>query len=385
MAVGDQARVALAGGEQYKVVEILPRTTAFYRGDRRSPGQEILVAANVQHLLAVVTADYLLNQAGYLEAALIAARRAGLGASIFISKWDLTGEVAQSLLRDKLSLYEGLADCLVMGSAHEICQDLRRALIGMTTVIIGDRGHGKTSVVHAILGASQDQQTSWGKTASTHASQMYFGPEGTALIDTPGFRDLALSGITENERDSVFPEIARLAVGCSFRNCTHGHEPGCQIIEALRQGNIKRERYDAYQGMAGNALKQKDKEKDTPHVDYRHEACVEAFVCMKCGEPIGPTGAGTEHRNHCPRCLSSLHVDNRPGDRGSLCHGIMEPVSVWVRKEGEWAIIHRCRECGALSSNRIAADDNPMLLMSLAVRPLSMPPFPLNTLPSFSG
>ena len=55
----------------------------------------------------------------------------------------------------------------------------------------------------------------------------------------------------------------------------------------------------------------------------------------------------------------------------------MEPITVWVRTGGEWAIIHRCRLCGALSSNRIAADDNDLLLMSLAVKPLSSPPFPL--------
>ena len=55
----------------------------------------------------------------------------------------------------------------------------------------------------------------------------------------------------------------------------------------------------------------------------------------------------------------------------------MEPVAVWVRKGGEWAIIHRCKRCGALSSNRVAADDNPMKLMSIAMRPLSAPPFPL--------
>ena len=55
----------------------------------------------------------------------------------------------------------------------------------------------------------------------------------------------------------------------------------------------------------------------------------------------------------------------------------MEPAAVWVRRGGEWAIIHRCRRCGGLSSNRIAADDNPMKLMSIAIRPLSAPPFPI--------
>lgn len=55
----------------------------------------------------------------------------------------------------------------------------------------------------------------------------------------------------------------------------------------------------------------------------------------------------------------------------------MEPVAVWVRRGGEWALVHRCRACGHLSSNRIAADDNETLLLSMAVRPLSQPPFPL--------
>lgn len=55
----------------------------------------------------------------------------------------------------------------------------------------------------------------------------------------------------------------------------------------------------------------------------------------------------------------------------------MEPVGVWVRKNGEWALIYRCRRCGHLSSNRVAADDNPMKLMSIAMKPLSQPPFPL--------
>ena len=111
--------------------------------------------------------------------------------------------------------------------------------------------------------------------------------------------------------------------------------------------------------------------------DYRQDPCGDVFTCRVCGWPVGPQGAGTQHRNHCPNCLSSLHVDIEPGDRASDCGGLMEPVAVWVRKSGEWAIIHRCRRCGALSSNRVAADDNPMKLMSIAMKPLGSPPFPL--------
>ena len=111
---------------------------------------------------------------------------------------------------------------------------------------------------------------------------------------------------------------------------------------------------------------------------YKTHASHEIFTCKVCGRQVIPDGAGTDHRNHCPNCLSSLHVDEEPGDRASDCGGIMEPVSVWVRKNGEWAIVHRCKRCGAFSSNRIAADDNPMKLMSIAMKPLTAPPFPLD-------
>jgi hypothetical protein len=110
---------------------------------------------------------------------------------------------------------------------------------------------------------------------------------------------------------------------------------------------------------------------------YKTHACNEAFVCRVCGRTAVPQGAGSEHRNHCPNCLSSLHVDIEPGDRAADCGGIMDPIAVWVGKNGEWAIVHRCRICGALSSNRIAADDNPMKLMSMALKPLCSPPFPI--------
>ena len=76
---------------------------------------------------------------------------------------------------------------------------------------------------------------------------------------------------------------------------------------------------------------------------YKNNACRETFKCKVCDRLVVPQGAGTEHRNHCPNCLTSLHVDVEPGDRASDCGGHMEPVAVWVRKNGEWAIVHRCR------------------------------------------
>lgn len=115
---------------------------------------------------------------------------------------------------------------------------------------------------------------------------------------------------------------------------------------------------------------------------YQHQACHDSFNCKICGNLVLPEGAGSDHRNHCPHCLSSLHVDNLHGDRAANCSGVMEFIGVWVRKNGEWAIIHRCSRCGHLSSNRITADDNPVKLMSIALQPLARPPFPLHEISS---
>lgn len=102
-------------------------------------------------------------------------------------------------------------------------------------------------------------------------------------------------------------------------------------------------------------------------------------MCGNCRQAVPGRAPGTEHRNHCPHCLWSRHVDIRPGDRRSGCRGLMEPVALWVRR-GEWVLIHRCRDCGILKANRAAGDDNELALLSIAVRPLAQPPFPLDML-----
>lgn len=124
-------------------------------------------------------------------------------------------------------------------------------------------------------------------------------------------------------------------------------------------------------------MNRENKRKQYQNHYYKTHRYDDTFTCKHCGRVIVPIGAGTQHRNHCPNCLTSLHLDNEPGDRAADCGGQMEPIAVWVRKSGKWAIIHRCRLCGKLASNRIAADDNPMMLMSIAMRPLCTPPFPL--------
>jgi len=103
-----------------------------------------------------------------------------------------------------------------------------------------------------------------------------------------------------------------------------------------------------------------------------------SFRCRHCGLDVSTHAPGTAHRNHCPNCLWSRHLDDdRPGDRDADCGSSMEPIAISVRGSGEWVIIHRCTRCDVLSANRIAGDDNPLMLLRLAVKPLAEPPFPL--------
>jgi hypothetical protein len=104
------------------------------------------------------------------------------------------------------------------------------------------------------------------------------------------------------------------------------------------------------------------------------------FRCLHCRLDVSLDAAGTRHRNHCPGCLWSRHLDDSPGDRRADCGSSMEPIAVTVRGDGEWVLVHRCLGCGSLRLNRTAGDDSPLLLFRLAVRPLAQPPFPLEHL-----
>lgn len=114
-----------------------------------------------------------------------------------------------------------------------------------------------------------------------------------------------------------------------------------------------------------------------------------SFRCVHCGLDVPAGAPGTAHRNHCPTCLWSRHLDDDvPGDRASDCQASMEPIAVTVRgaslrgerSGSEWVLIHRCTGCDQLRLNRSAGDDNPLVLVRLAVLPLAQPPFPLELL-----
>jgi hypothetical protein len=103
-----------------------------------------------------------------------------------------------------------------------------------------------------------------------------------------------------------------------------------------------------------------------------------SFRCVHCRLDVSEDAPGTAHRNHCPTCLWSRHVDDdTPGDRAADCGSQMEPIGITVRGGGEWVLVHRCTGCDEVHLNRTAGDDNPLMLLRLAVLPLAQPPFPL--------
>jgi DNA-directed RNA polymerase subunit RPC12/RpoP len=90
------------------------------------------------------------------------------------------------------------------------------------------------------------------------------------------------------------------------------------------------------------------------------------FVCKNCKQLVSGTSFGTKQRNHCPYCLYSFHIDEKIGDRESSCRGLMKPIGLTTKKDGEIMIIHECQKCGKISNNRIAGDDNTDTILELA-------------------
>lgn len=102
--------------------------------------------------------------------------------------------------------------------------------------------------------------------------------------------------------------------------------------------------------------------------EKRRAVISEPFKCRNCKVFIGEPPTGGQQRNHCPMCLYSLHVDDKtPGDRASECRSLMEPIGVFYRRNLEQVVVHRCLGCGFTRYNRIAADDNPILLNELPI------------------
>ncbi len=130
---------------------------------------------------------------------------------------------------------------------------------------------------------------------------------------------------------------------------------------AVRKTNRERKRQPRMK-----PSKERDPEKAHRRTRRRDED--EEFRCRHCRIMVGPVISGGSHRNHCPNCLYSLHVDGKTsGDRLSDCRSLMAPVGLFTRPSGEEVIVHRCLGCGFERYNRVAADDNSLVVDDLPV------------------
>lgn len=402
---GDFVQIQYNPAGDSAILKTYPRRTFFSRLDPTPGRGEQAVAANFDYVFILQSLNHDFNPKR-LERYLTLAWQSGAVPAVLLTKADLAEDYSAHLAAAEKTAAGAavFAVSAVTGFGLDGLSDYLKK--GKTAVLLGSSGVGKSSLVNALAGKevmsvkSIRENDSKGRHTTTHR-QLIRLDSGVMIIDTPGMRELGMWDVTEGLGEA-FSDVEKFLGNCKFSDCSHQTEPGCAVKAAIARGELSQKRWESYLNLKREARFSDDKEgallekrkrnkeiakyqkqlqkTDSRQTDYRHSPCAESFTCAVCRSPVAPEGAGTQHRNHCPKCLSSVHVDNEPGDRASLCKGVMEPIGVWVRKNGEWAIIHRCRICGALSSNRIAADDNPALLMSIAVKPLAAPPFPLGQL-----
>ena len=243
---GDRVRCALdRAHDEVLVVEVLPRRTLLARANLR--GESEPVVANISQLVVVI-APVPVPDFFIVDRYLCAATAAGIAGAIAVNKSDVPEKVAD----DELAAFAGA------GYPHVACSakagagldSLRTLLAGGVSVLVGQSGVGKSSLVSALLpGANittgELMREEEGRHTTT-ASRAYALESGGALIDSPGVRDFAPAVDQLDARTLGFPEVEKLARGCRFADCKHVQEPGCAIIAAVESGEISARRYESY-------------------------------------------------------------------------------------------------------------------------------------------
>ncbi|NLW73112.1 MAG: ribosome small subunit-dependent GTPase A [Chloroflexi bacterium] len=253
VAVGDNVRISRNDDGSGNIDEVLPRKSVLARQlSGVSYDYKQIILANPDQVLLVFAVKQPDPRLRMLDRFLVVAERAQIPAVIIVNKVDL---VDQNYAVSLFAPYEKIGYRVIYASAYtgERLDEIRGLLPGKITTLAGPSGVGKTSLLNAIKpglaqlvgSVSQGVGREKGK-HTTQVRQLFELSEGGYLADVPGMRTLALWDIKGEELDAYFREIARLVPRCKFNDCTHSHEPGCAVREAVETGEVSPARYDSY-------------------------------------------------------------------------------------------------------------------------------------------
>ena len=246
LATGDRVLVE-SQGDDLVVTAVAPRTTKLSRPAVGHGGEQVL-AANVDVLVVVAAAAKPAFKPGLVDRYIVAGEVGGTSTILCINKMDLVdAEPADAAIYRDAGVPVVNTSC-VTGVGIDL---LRDQLEGRLGILAGHSGVGKSSLIntmdpaHEIATQEISSSTSKGR-HTTSSSKLYHLEGGVRIIDTPGARQLGLWNVSLDELDFYFAEFARFAVDCRFRDCTHVHEPGCAVRNAVESSEIPPSRYASY-------------------------------------------------------------------------------------------------------------------------------------------
>lgn len=261
VAVGDKVLYELEGPAADSlhpavIKEVLPRSNYVIRRSTNLSRQSHVIAANLDQALLVVSLYFPEIKLPFLDRLLVTCEVYGVQAVIVLNKVDLYRELAPDQVADFCRIYRGAGYKVLECSAltGEGIEELRGLCCGRTSLVSGESGVGKSSIIKA-LDPSLDPKIGLISTAhlqgkhTTSLYEMYPLQSGSFIVDTPGLRGFGLVDLEKEEISKYFPEMLRVADNCRFVPCTHTHEPGCAVKQALQDGTISPERYNSYLGM----------------------------------------------------------------------------------------------------------------------------------------
>lgn len=252
LAVGDRVRVSDESGV-WRVVSVLPRRTVLARPDPLHKHMQRLIAANVDVVIHVVSLKAPPLRPRLIDRFLIAIQRGGAQPVICVNKIDLLDAEEREEELPRLATYRDLGVPVIACSTRtgEGLDALRIEVEGKMAALVGHSGVGKSSILNALDASLQlvtntlQRKRGTGRHTTT-ASALYDFGGGTYLIDTPGIREFGLWDLDRESLRDYFPEFAELAESCRFTNCTHVHEPDCEVQRAVEDGELSEARYETY-------------------------------------------------------------------------------------------------------------------------------------------